>query len=58
MHSDRMRTNAIFESMIQVLLLSCSVIVVLPFIIIGVIQDRICIIILDYNENSTCTNKL
>ena len=47
-HSDRMRTDSIHDTSP---ILPCSVIVVLPFLIKGVAQDRICI--LDYNENST-----
>ena len=44
MHSDRMRTDAISESMIHASpILPCSVIVVLPFLIKGVVQDRISI---------------
>ena len=53
MHSDRMRTDAISQSMIYTSpILSCSVIVVQPFLIY---QDRICTCIyyIDYNENST-----
>ena len=42
MHSDRMRTNAISKSMIQVLYcLQCNSGAAIPYI--GVIQDRICI---------------